>query len=103
MQNKKVFIPNRSGHNLKAATEFGDLVIMSKGTQSILSLLSQHRMFCEIMSDSSPEDYVAMLGPSSLVALASAIMAVKHGCVNYLVFDKGVYRERNIDYLDDPR
>lgn len=91
----KVFVPNRSGQDVSSAAKFGDIVIMSEGSQR--SHLTKHyRIFSDMMEDSKPDDKVMIVGPASLVGIVSAIMAHKHGKVNYLSFIAGQYNEMSI-------
>jgi len=98
----KVYVPNVVGQDVHAAGEYGEIIVLSVGTQDRFSLSNSHRQFLDALKGSEPDDKLVIVGPASLVALAASILSYKHGKVNYLVFRRGTYQERNIT-LDQER
>ena len=94
----KVFIPNLSGHDVSSAEQFGELVILSRGTQDRLALSHHFRRFSDYLGTSKADDFLMISGPASMVGIVSAIMASKHGKINYLMYSRGEYKERTVVY-----
>lgn len=91
----KVFIVNKSTHDFKAAKKYGKLTYLSKGPINRYSTTNMIRMFEEVMKDSKGEDYIVPCSLNVMNALACALFAHKHGCLNLLLFKDGSYIERN--------
>ena len=100
MREKTVFIINQSGHDFEPAKEFGKPVFLSEGRWSRYDVNNIYRHFEDKLKDSKPEDYLLLTGLPIMQAIATAIMAMRHGRVNILQFrqkeGRKFYIERNI-------
>ena len=100
---RRVYIPNKSGHDFSPAEKFGRLCFLSKGKwREKFDVNKIYRQFVEAMSTSEAEDYLVMTGLPIMNIIAAAILARKHGRLNLLLFrGDGRYLERtvNIDVL----
>lgn len=91
----KVYVVNKSSHDFSSAEEYGELVFLSEGSMNRYGTNNMVREFGEIMKDSSPSDYIVPCSLNVMNAIACAIFAHKHGCLNLLLFRRGEYVERN--------
>ena len=94
---KKVYIPNKSGHNFDDAERFGALIFLSEGYINRFKVNEIYRIFAEAMSDSHSDDYIIISSMNVMNAVASAIFARKHGRLNLLQFYEGKYVPRELD------
>ena len=94
----KVFITNKSPHNFEDAERFGDLVFLTSGEIDKYKVNVIYRTLAEQLEHSQPEDYLVVSSLSIMQNIASSILAVQHGVVNYLLFSRGKYIERQVDY-----
>ena len=93
---RKVYIVSGSNHDFTRARAYGELVFLSEGPMNRYSVNNMYRIFKSKMSDSAPDDYILVCGLAIMNAVAASIMTAKHGRVNYLLYEKGGYLERNI-------
>ena len=97
----KVYIVNKGGHDLSAATKYGSpLIYMTDGQQNRFAVSAMFRRFAEVLAESGPEDYILLTGLTTMNSIASAIFAYKHGRVNYLLFKDGRYITRKLILSD---
>ena len=99
----KVLIVNRGCHDYEKAKEFGDLVVMSDGQFSRFATGKIFRQFQHFISQSQSEDFILVSGLTIMTAIATAMMAVRHGKVNLLLHNQNpgqeeVYVKRTIDF-----
>jgi len=99
----KVFIPNKSYHDFSEATRFGDLVYLTSGKISILSIGRMYRTFMPIIQASTKEDYILVSGPSVMTSILCSMFSIKHGVLNLLIYqiggdNKGHYKQRRISF-----
>jgi len=92
----KVYVVNKSAHNFSAAEHFGEVIFLSEGPMNRYSTNNMHRVFTDIMVDSSKEDYIVPCSLNVMNIIAGAIFAAKHGKLNLLLFKDGIYLERNL-------
>lgn len=92
----KVYIVNKSSHDFSPAEKYGELIFLSEGSINRYATNNMHRIFSEILVDSSPEDYIVLCSLSVMNSIAGAIFAHKHGKLNLLLFKDGKYIERNL-------
>lgn len=95
MNDRRVYIVNRSTHDFSPAEQFGKIVFLSEGPMNRYSTNNMFRVFGEILKDSHPEDYIVPCALNVMNSVASAIFAHKHGKLNLLLFKGGHYIERN--------
>ena len=99
---RKVFIPNKSGHNFSDAERFGELIYVTEGNVDRFNTSYMYRAFAEVFEGkSSKDDYLLVSSMNVLNCIAAACFARKHGTLNLLLFSRGEYveRELNIDAL----
>ena len=92
----KVYIVNKSSHDFSQAKNFGELVFLSEGPVNRYATNQMHRMFSDIMVDSSGFDYIVPCSLNVMNSIACAIFACKHQRLNLLLFKAGEYLERNL-------
>ena len=96
MNDRKVFIVNRSSHDFSEAEKYGQKIFLSEGPMNRYSVNNMVRQFSERMKDSKSDDYLVPCSLNVMNSIASAILAHKHGRLNLLLFKQGIYIERNI-------
>lgn len=92
----RVFVVNRSGHDLSKAQQFGELSFLSEGPMSRYATNNIHRQFREGLKESSPDDYLLLCGLNVMNCIACTEFSFKHGKLNLLLFKDGRYIERNL-------
>jgi len=92
----KVYIVNKSAHDFSPAEQYGEVIFMSKGPVNRYATNHMHRLFSEVMKDSSHDDYIVPCSLNVMNSIACAIFAKKHGRLNLLLFKQGQYLERNL-------
>jgi hypothetical protein len=92
----RVFVVNRSSHDLSKAEPFGELIYLSEGPMSRYATNNMHRQFSEILRDSDPEDYLLLCGLNIMNCLACSVFSHLHNRLNLLLFKEGRYIERNL-------
>ena len=91
-----VFIVNRSAHDYSRAADYGSLIYLSTGPMNRYEVNNMVRQFSIALTNSHPDDYLVMSGLAMMNSIATALFAIKHGRVNFLLFKNGRYVERNI-------
>ena len=94
---RKVFVVSGSSHDFSQAKHFGELIFLSQGPMNRYGVNNMYRQFWDKMKDSDEDDYVLVCGLAIMNGVAASIMAVLHGKINYLLYKKGGYMERNIN------
>lgn len=94
---RKVFVVSGSSHDFSQAELFGELVFLSQGPMNRYGVNNMYRQFYDKMKDSSPDDYILVCGLAIMNGVAASIMTMLHGRINYLLYKKGGYMERNQD------
>jgi len=99
----KVYVPNRSYHDFSEATRFGELIYLTAGKISILSIGRMYRTFMPVIQDSSKEDYILVSGPSVMTSILCSMFSIRHGVLNLLIYqiggdNKGHYKQRRISF-----
>ncbi len=99
-QQRKVFIPNRGGHDYSGVTKFGTPIYVTEGRVNRFDTTSLYRDFIAAMADSTPDDYLVPAGMNVLNAIGAAVFARLHGRLNLLVYkgdEEGTYTLRTVD------
>jgi len=99
----KVYVPNRSYHDFSEAIRFGELIYLTAGKISILSIGRMYRTFMPIIQASTKEDYILVSGPSVMTSILCSMFSIKHGVLNLLIYqiggdNKGHYKQRRISF-----
>lgn len=92
----RVFILNKGGHDYSKAERFGQLVYCSEGLLAKYDIGKMLRVLEDAMKGSAASDYILLTSLSSLCSVACAIFALRHQCLNLLIFKDGDYVERKI-------
>lgn len=92
----KVYIVNKSAHDFSAAEAYGELIFLSEGPMNRYAINNMHRFFTDKMKGSTEKDYIVPCSLNVMNSISCAIFAVKHRCLNLLLFKGGEYIERNI-------
>jgi len=99
----RVYIPNKSSQDFRAAERFGDLTFVTAGSINRFDVPSLYRIFAEALEDAEEQDYLVVGGLSILVAIPAMILARRFGIVHFLMFSAGrndyVERTVNVDAL----
>lgn len=92
----KVYILNRGGHDYRAAEKFGEIVYCTEGTLSKYNTSQMLRECSAAMAESSAEDYILLTSLAILCSVACAHFAIKHECLNLLIFKDNDYVSRRL-------
>lgn len=92
----KVFIVSDSGHDFSQAEKYGELVILSVGKIGKYQVTGMFREFEELLSASSPDDYILVSGPIVFNAIACSMFSYLHGCLNLLIWGDDGYVHRRL-------
>ena len=96
MAKPKVYVVSGSSHDFSQAKKFGELVFLSEGPMNRYAVNDMYRQFWARMEGSNEDDYLLVCGLAIMNAVAASILMSKHNKINYLLFKKGGYLERNI-------
>lgn len=81
-----VYIVNDSGHDYADAERYGKLVTMSHDLVDKFNLTQMMRKFKPYIETSTSKDFILHSGPGVMNAIACAMFAAKHQCLNLLVW-----------------
>lgn len=96
MNQTKVFVPNKGGHDYSEAQRFGSLSYVSEGYVDRWNINLMYRAWVKALEDSSPDDWILVTSLNTLCSVGAACFAFKHGKLNLLLFKDGVYLERRL-------
>jgi hypothetical protein len=94
----QVFVISKSCHDYSPAAKFGSLCYLSTGRMDKLNVNEMVRQFTEVMQDSTEEDFILPTSLSIMSGIAMSLFALKHGCLNLLLFKNDRYIERKINF-----
>lgn len=89
----KVYVLNKGGYDYTAASSYGEIVYCTEGLLRKNDLSQMMRLLRHAFEDSQPTDFIVLTSLTSLCSLACSIFAVKHNCLNLLIFNNGRYYE----------
>ena len=94
----KIYVINRASHDYSGAERWGELVYLSDGPVNRYATNKIYRTFEDVLSESSPEDYIILTGLTVMSSIATAIFAHKHSRLNLLIFrpNTHTYAERRL-------
>ena len=95
---RKVYIISKGGFDYSGAEQYGKLVFLTDTLVDKLNVNKLYMLFKEKLEDSNESDYLIITVLPIMSAVASGILAKKHGRVNYLLYSYGKYVERNVIY-----
>lgn len=91
MNKRRVFVLNDGGHDYSGANDFGEVIVCSEGMIPKSDIGQMFRILSPHLEHADRNDLILIGSLSSLVGVASAIMAANHGEVHYLVYMNGRY------------
>lgn len=92
----KVLIPNRGVHDYSEAEKYGELEFVTKGQQNKYSVGNMFRIWVKALKDSHPDDHVMITSLTVLCCIGCMVFALKHGCINLLLFRDSKYISRRL-------
>lgn len=94
----KIYVINRASHDYSGAERWGELVYLSDGSVNRYATNKIYRIFEDVLSESSPNDYILLTGLTVMSSIATAIFAHKHSQLNLLIFrpNTHTYAERRL-------
>jgi len=96
MDNNKVFVINKGGHDFTGAISYGDIIYLSEGSLNRYAVTNMYRKFAPLIAESKSDDYILITGLTTMACIACAMFAHLHGKLNLLLFKSGKYVERKI-------
>jgi len=97
---RKVFIPNQSGHNFTDSERYGTPVYVTKGLVNRFSVNFIARKWALSLKDSTKEDYILVTSLTILTVVGAALFGHLHGCLNLLLYRNERYIARKIVFKD---
>lgn len=94
--NRKVYILADGGHDYSDAVRFGNLVFLKIPTYSKWDIAQLHIELSEGLKDAEAEDLLVISHLTSHCCVATALMVEWFGRVNFLIFRKDKYEEKNL-------
>jgi len=91
-EKRKVYVVSKGFHDFSPAEEHGELVFLSVEPLAKTAVSNMLRMFLPKMANSKEDDYIAISGLSVMCSVACVIFALKHRCLNLLLFDAATER-----------
>lgn len=96
MSERKVYILADGGHDYSDATRFGDLVFLKIPTFAKWDIARLHDELAEGLKDATEDDLLVISHLTSHCCVATALMVEWFGRVNFLIFRKDKYEEKNL-------
>ncbi len=93
-----VYIINDSGHDYSDAERFGRLVYCTQGSLDKQDTTGMYRELSVALDDSTPDDYIVLSGLTSMCSIACSMLALRHGSINLLIFNRGVYVVKHVNF-----
>lgn len=94
---RKVFIPNKGGHNYRDAERFGELIYVTEGNINRFAVSNIYRAFIDAMVDSHSNDFFVPTSMNVLNSIGAGVFVRKHGTLNLLLYKDGAYTARELD------
>jgi hypothetical protein len=92
MMTKKVFVVADRGHDLSAATEYGELHFIAPFIPNVFATDRLAGLIYQKLEASEPEDYLIASGSLPLNMMTYAALMMRHGHVHLLIFDPKINR-----------
>lgn len=84
---KKVYIPNKSGHDISGAEEYGEPIFVTEGYINKFNVNEMFRKVARSLENSEEDEFIMITGLTQINAVLAAAFAHKHGRLNMLIFD----------------
>ena len=97
---RRVFVPNKGPFDYSLVKDFGEPVFITDGPVDRFAVTNLMRSVEQAMEDSNPDDFVLISGLPLLNALVSSFFVSLHGRLNLLLYTKGRYVERTLEFED---
>lgn len=92
-----VWVPNKGPHDYTNAERYGQVHFLTEGAIPRYQTDAVYAEIANGLATSQPNDYLLIASLSILNAIAAAVLAVKHGRINFLLHRDGDYVVRSID------
>jgi len=92
--NSKVYVVNKTFHDLSAAERYGAITYLSDGPMPRFATNNILRTFEPILKESRRDDYILMSGLTIMTVLACVYFYNMHGKLNLLI-----YRQSSNEYV----
>jgi hypothetical protein len=96
----KVIVVNKGSHDYSAALTRGELVFMTEDLIEPHSVGRMMRSFLPYINDTEDGDFIMQTGLTVMCMVAAGAMGYRHGKLDLLVFSRGKYLHRPVDYRD---
>lgn len=83
---RKVYIPNQSGHDFSNAEHYGFLEYVTKGILNPFSVNQMARSWVAKLKKSNKEDYIMVTSLTVLTVIGAALFGHIHGRINLLLY-----------------
>jgi len=93
---RKVFILNDGGHNYSPAKEYGELVFLNIPYEVKWDISRIYATLKDGLRDADEDDLIVISNLTTFCCVATALMVEWYGRVNYLLYKKDKYIERNL-------
>lgn len=97
-----VFVVNEGFHDLSPAEKFGTITYLTTKPKGLspFDTSNMARIFFGYVEASSPDDYILITSLTVMVAIFSAMFAIKHKRLNFLIYkpDKHDYEVRRLSF-----
>lgn len=93
-----VWVVNRSSHDYSPARDYGDLQYLSEGPMDKYSVNDIDRQFRAKLENSGKEDFILITSLTVMSSIACVIFALKHHCLNLLIYKSRGYIERHLAF-----
>lgn len=85
---RKVFVANYAGHDLSSATKYGRLEFLTEGRH--INIFDTDGLLLELrhkLQNAKENDFLLLSGSPVINSLATMIIFLKFGVINYLIFN----------------
>ena len=92
----RVYVANRGSHDYSPAEQYGDIVFVTEGIVPRLDVNKLSQMVGEVLVGAEEGDFLLISGLSVVNSIAAGILARRFGRINFLLFHRGYYIEKNV-------
>lgn len=96
IENRKVYILADGGHDYSDAVRFGNLIFLKIPTYSKWDIAQLYLELSEGLKDADADDLLVISHLTSHCCVATALMVEWFGRVNFLIYRKDKYEEKNL-------
>jgi len=93
---RKVYILNDGGHDYSPAEKFGELVFLNIPYEIRWDISRIYATLKDSLVDAEEDDLFVISNLTTFCCIATALMVEWYGRINYLLYKKDKYIERNL-------